>query len=97
MAVVGTDRKSLMLDNQEYSKISKLAKAAGVARPLVIQAMLQIVDEQRLTAALADLRAREAVASVEERKKRQALAKMAEGMDMTQIAALMEQINKQLG
>lgn len=91
-APAATDRKSLMLDPVEYSKISAIAKKGNVARPTVIRALLASVDESRLMAALADLRAREAVESQEEKKKRAALGQLAAQLDMGQIEKLLAQM-----
>lgn len=91
---MSTDRKSLMLDDKQYSHISSIAKKTGVTRPLVIQALLEMVDEIRLLARLNEMRAEAKADAAEERKKRAALAELASGLDMGQIEALLAQLQK---
>ena len=87
-------RKSLMLDKVEYDKISAIAKKAGVARPLVVMALLSSMDESRVMAKLSEIRANEKANAAEERKKRQALASLASELDMTQIEALLAKMTQ---
>lgn len=91
MAIVG-ERKSLMLDKEEYEKISAHAKKAGVPRPLVISTMLELVDTDRLQAKLKEVRASHKADTVETRKKRQALSSLAEDLSMEQIQALLDKL-----
>lgn len=93
MAVVN-ERKSLMLDKVQYDQISSLAKKAGVARPVVVAALLASADESKVLAALVDIRASERVNAGEERKKRNALSALAGQLDMSQIEALLAQAAK---
>lgn len=87
-------RKSLMLDPKEYNAISAIAKRSGVARPAVIEAMLEMVDETRLVAKLQEMRAEAKANAAEERKKRQALTQLASELDMDEINALLAKVGK---
>ena len=89
-----TNRRSMMLDKLEYDRVSVLAKKAGVARPVVIAALLDCADEGKVAARLAELRASDKASSVEEREKRAALAKLASQLDMSQIQALMKRVSQ---
>jgi predicted regulator of amino acid metabolism with ACT domain len=88
---MSTERKSLMLGDDEYAQISKIAKAAGVPRPQVIEAMIALTDQARLVAKLQEIRANAALEKAEEAKKRSKLAELASGLDLTQIEALLKQ------
>lgn len=92
--IANAARKSLMLDKPEYDRISALAKKAGVPRPTVIAAMLETLDEPRMVTKLQQLRAAQKVEAAEESKKRRALAALASELDMSQIEALLKQVQK---
>lgn len=86
------DRKSLMLDDEIYARVSAIAKKAQVARPVVIEAMLQLVDVAALENKLQQIRAQAAAQAAEEKKKREALAALAGQLDMNQINALLSKL-----
>lgn len=86
------NRKSLMLSEETYAKLSAVAKKAGVARPAVLEAMMMLVDEQRLLGKLAEIRAKAAAEAADERKKREALGSLAGELSLAQIEALVKQV-----
>ncbi len=91
---MSNNRHSLMLDTPAYKRISELAKKAHVARPIVVDAMIELVNEEKLLAKLSEARANQKAQAVEERKKRQALADLAKELDMNQIEALLSKVKK---
>jgi hypothetical protein len=88
------NRHSLMLDGPAYSKITALAKKGHVARPFVVDALLELVDEAKLIAKLGEVRANSKAQAVEERKKRAALSQLASSLTMEQIEALTAKVQK---
>lgn len=91
-AVVGSERKSLMLDKVEYDRLSAFAKKARVARPVVVTALLDLVDVGRLEAKLLEARAEQKVEATESRKKRAMLSDLADQLTPEQIQALLDKI-----
>jgi len=91
------NRKSLMLDTESYDRISVLSKKGGVARPVVVDAMLALIDEAALLRKIGELRAAQAVSAAEDRKKRAAVNNLLKDMDMTQVEAMLAAIQRQQG
>jgi hypothetical protein len=87
-------RKSLMLNDEEYTRISAIATRAGVPRPMVLAAALDVADESRLFAKLADRKAAEKAAQAKDTEKRAALLQLAGQLDIGQIEALLEQVKR---
>lgn len=85
-------RKSLMLETAPYERISAYAKEARVPRHAVIDAMLELVDKDRLSRKLLEARAAQKAEDIEKRKKQAALRKVSENLSMEQISALLDKL-----
>lgn len=85
-------RKSLMLESEQYARISAYAKEARVPRHVVVDAMLDLVDKERLSKKLLEIRAKQKVEDQEMKKKQAALRKAAENLSMEQISALLDKL-----
>ncbi|MGY0798167.1 hypothetical protein ACW7G0_03805 [Lysobacter sp. A286] len=81
-----------MLDATEYDAISAIAKKAGVVRPHVIQALIEVADEAEVIVKARQLKAERKADGAELKKKRDAIAKLASTLDIEDIEALLRQI-----
>lgn len=86
------ERHTLMLDSEEYAAITSLAKTAGVVRPYVVQALLELADESQVIAKARQIKAGKRLEAVEGRKKRDALEKLAKTLKIEDIEALVKQV-----
>ena len=82
------ERKSLMLDFAEYEGITELAKKAGVARPIVVRALLDVSDEAEVIVKARHIKAEKKQESDEAKKKRDALMQLASTLDIDELEAL---------
>jgi hypothetical protein len=84
-------RKSLMINKDSHSHIMKLADTFNVSQPEIVEAILQIVDNTRLQAKLAEFAAARKLTVAEADKKRQLLEGALKDMSAADVERLLSQ------
>ncbi|QNK01682.1 hypothetical protein [Dyella telluris] len=94
-----SERKTLMVDEKTYDKVSAAAKrgGSGVTRGVVVAALIDLVGQDQLDRKLAEIAAEAKAAREKKSEQRSKLSELAEVLSPAEIEALLRQARQRQG